>query len=120
MEAITTSFHFNGKVLLITSKDDHWKDYIFQDVFVDVIYVISPREHFGYYLNCVPCHVESSEVRKLLPESWKGKQGKDLADTLETGTCFSKSLLFCSDDRRFAGTTFIIEALQMAQWAIDN
>ncbi len=79
------------------------------------IYVIYPRREGNWGVKGVPSVIKGFERKKLLPESWAGKEFEDLVQ--ETGV---SDAMFCHRNRFMAGAATKEGAIKLAEIALNS
>ena len=101
----------NGKVLML-ERFCPWQSHV-RNTMPDVLFVLFPDPTGSWRIQAVPENERSFKSRKLLPESWAGLEGEELAKV--TGV---SDAIFCHSGRFIAGAKTREGIFKMAKLAL--
>ena len=108
-----TKLILNGKVLLL-ERFVPWQQYV-RNTFPDSVFVIFPDSNETWRVQAVPEDKRSFKSKKLLPESWAGLEGEELAKLTEVSDA-----VFCHSGRFIAGAKTKESIIKMAELALNQ
>lgn len=99
----------NGKFLIL-DKLVPWKNFLADS---DIVYVIYKAINGNWHVQGVPTKKDTFEIKKDLPQSWAGLQGKDFEK--KTGI---KDAVFCHRNLFLCGAKSKIKAIELVKLAL--